>query len=43
MAPRTEFSTEQVRNKARKDLLYMLEGVRKTALTLDTKRLLEEP
>ncbi|CAI6057241.1 unnamed protein product [Clonostachys chloroleuca] len=26
MAPRTEFSTEQVRNKARKDLLYMLEG-----------------
>ncbi|CAG9937883.1 unnamed protein product [Clonostachys rosea f. rosea IK726] len=28
MAPRTEFSTEQVRNKARKDLLYMLEGVR---------------
>lgn len=29
MAPRTEFSTEQVRNKARKDLLYLLEGVRK--------------
>ncbi|KAG6041781.1 hypothetical protein E4U41_001993 [Claviceps citrina] len=28
MAPRTEFSTEQVRNKARKDLLYLLEGVR---------------
>lgn len=27
MAPRTEFSTEQVRNKARKDLLYLLEGV----------------
>ncbi|KFA51465.1 hypothetical protein S40293_06736 [Stachybotrys chartarum IBT 40293] len=28
MAPRPEFSTEQVRNKARKDLLYLLEGVR---------------
>ncbi|KAJ4170302.1 Vacuolar protein-sorting-associated protein 33 [Fusarium falciforme] len=28
MAPRTEFSTEQIRNKARKDLLYLLEGVR---------------
>ncbi|KAK2598991.1 Vacuolar protein-sorting-associated protein 33 [Conoideocrella luteorostrata] len=28
MAPRNEFSTEQVRNKARKDLLYLLEGVR---------------
>ncbi|KOS18726.1 Vacuolar protein sorting-associated protein 33A [Escovopsis weberi] len=28
MAPRTEFSTEQVRSKARKDLLYLLEGVR---------------
>ncbi|KAJ3525117.1 hypothetical protein NM208_g11779 [Fusarium decemcellulare] len=27
MAPRTEFSTEQIRNKARKDLLYLLEGV----------------
>lgn len=29
MAPRPEFSTEQVRNKARKDLLYLLEGVSK--------------
>ncbi|KAJ6446309.1 Vacuolar protein sorting-associated protein 33A [Purpureocillium lavendulum] len=28
MAPRTEFSTEQVRSKSRKDLLYLLEGVR---------------
>ncbi|PTB65335.1 Sec1-like protein [Trichoderma citrinoviride] len=28
MAPRAEFSTEQVRGKARKDLLYLLEGVR---------------
>ncbi|KAM5359425.1 hypothetical protein ACJZ2D_014479 [Fusarium nematophilum] len=28
MAPRTEFSIEQIRNKARKDLLYLLEGVR---------------
>ncbi|QPH01706.1 hypothetical protein C2857_005909 [Epichloe festucae Fl1] len=28
MAPRSEFSAEQVRNKARKDLLYLLEGVR---------------
>lgn len=27
MAPRTEFSTEQVRAKSRKDLLYLLEGV----------------
>ena len=30
MAPRTEFNTEQVRTKARKDLLYLLEGVSKT-------------
>lgn len=29
MAPRTEFSIEQVRSKARKDLLYLLEGVSK--------------
>lgn len=29
MAPRTEFNPEQVRTKARKDLLYLLEGVRK--------------
>ncbi|CAM1505641.1 Fc.00g112780.m01.CDS01 [Cosmosporella sp. VM-42] len=28
MAPRTEFNTEQIRTKARKDLLYLLEGVR---------------
>ncbi|KAH7329271.1 Sec1-like protein [Stachybotrys elegans] len=28
MAPRTEFNTEQVRDKSRKDLLYLLEGVR---------------
>ncbi|KAF4955486.1 hypothetical protein FGADI_4459 [Fusarium gaditjirri] len=28
MAPRIEFSVEQIRNKARKDLLYLLEGVR---------------
>lgn len=28
MAPRSEFSSEQVRSKARKDLLYLLEGVR---------------
>ncbi|KAF0642948.1 hypothetical protein FPSE5266_11788 [Fusarium pseudograminearum] len=28
MAPRIEFSIEQIRNKARKDLLYLLEGVR---------------
>ncbi|PHH73962.1 hypothetical protein CDD80_3446 [Ophiocordyceps camponoti-rufipedis] len=28
MAPRTEFSSEQVRGKARKDFLYLLEGVR---------------
>ncbi|OAA67513.1 Sec1-like protein [Cordyceps fumosorosea ARSEF 2679] len=28
MAPRPEFTTEQVRGKARKDLLYLLEGVR---------------
>lgn len=30
MAPRLEFNTEQVRGKARKDLLYFLEGVRLT-------------
>lgn len=29
MAPRTEFSSEQVGAKARKDLLYLLEGVSK--------------
>lgn len=29
MAPRTEFSSEQIRAKARKDLLYLLEGVSK--------------
>lgn len=29
MAPRNEFSIDQLRNKARKDLLYLLEGVRK--------------
>lgn len=29
MAPRAEFSTEQIRGKARKDLLYLLEGVSK--------------
>ncbi|KAH8175933.1 sec1 family protein [Sarocladium implicatum] len=28
MAPRTEFSTDTIRNKARKDILYLLEGVR---------------
>ncbi|RDA85860.1 hypothetical protein CP532_4910 [Ophiocordyceps camponoti-leonardi (nom. inval.)] len=28
MSPRTEFSAEQVRGKARKDFLYLLEGVR---------------
>ncbi|KAG6013997.1 hypothetical protein E4U54_005999, partial [Claviceps lovelessii] len=28
MAPRNDFSTEQIRNKARKDLLYLLDGVR---------------
>ncbi|KAI9166934.1 vacuolar protein sorting 33A-like protein [Paramyrothecium foliicola] len=28
MAPRTEFNTEQIRAKARKDLLYLLGGVR---------------
>ncbi|KAF4967765.1 hypothetical protein FSARC_4739 [Fusarium sarcochroum] len=28
MAPRVEFSIEQIRNKSRKDLLYLLEGVR---------------
>ncbi|KAL7927743.1 Sec1-like protein [Trichoderma austrokoningii] len=28
MAPRAEFSIEQIRAKARKDLLYLLEGVR---------------
>jgi hypothetical protein len=28
MAPRIKFSIEQIRNKARKDLLYLLEGVR---------------
>ncbi|KAH7209251.1 Sec1-like protein [Fusarium oxysporum] len=28
MAPRIEFNVEQIRNKARKDLLYLLEGVR---------------
>ncbi|KAG5942620.1 hypothetical protein E4U53_007213 [Claviceps sorghi] len=28
MAPRNDFNTEQVRTKARKDLLYLLEGVR---------------
>ncbi|KAM3444019.1 hypothetical protein NHJ13734_001618 [Beauveria thailandica] len=28
MAPRIEFNTEQIRGKARKDLLYLLEGVR---------------
>lgn len=27
MAPRNDFSTEQIRNKARKDLLYLLDGV----------------
>lgn len=34
MAPRTEFSTEQVRTKARKDLLYLLEGVSHSLLQL---------
>lgn len=29
MAFRSEFSVDQVRNKARKDLLYLLEGVSK--------------
>ncbi|KAF4123515.1 vacuolar protein sorting-associated protein 33A [Geosmithia morbida] len=28
MAPRPEFSIDQVRNKARRDILYLLEGVR---------------
>lgn len=27
MTPRAEFDTEQVRDKARKDLLHLLEGV----------------
>jgi len=27
MAPHAEFDTEQVKEKARKDLLYLLEGV----------------
>lgn len=31
MAPRNEFSIDQLRDKARKDLLYLLEGVRKAA------------
>lgn len=28
MAPRVEFNVEQIRDKSRKDLLYLLEGVR---------------
>lgn len=36
MAPRTEFSTEQVRSKARKDLLYLLEGVSKAHCRLES-------
>lgn len=32
MAPRAEFSIDQVRTKARKDLLYLLEGVSKASL-----------
>jgi lysine-specific histone demethylase 1 len=31
MAPHVGFDTEQIRDKARKDLLYLLEGVSKTA------------
>jgi hypothetical protein len=27
MAPRTEFSVDQIREKGRKDILYLLEGV----------------
>jgi hypothetical protein len=29
MAPNTGFDTDQIKDKARKDLLYLLEGVRK--------------
>lgn len=32
MAPHVGFDAEQIRDKARKDLLYLLEGVSKTAL-----------
>lgn len=30
MAPRSEFSVDQIRDKARKDILYLLEGVSTT-------------
>lgn len=33
MAPHAGFDTDQIRDKARKDLLYLLEGVSKAALT----------
>jgi hypothetical protein len=33
MAPQAGFDSEQVREKARKDLLYLLEGVRTGRLT----------
>jgi hypothetical protein len=31
MAPHVGFDTDQIRDKARKDLLYLLEGVSKAA------------
>lgn len=31
MAPHVEFDTDQIRDKARKDLLYLLEGVSKAS------------
>lgn len=33
MAPHAGFDVENIRDKARKDLLYLLEGVRKANLT----------
>jgi hypothetical protein len=36
MAPHVGFDTEQIRDKARKDLLYLLEGVSKASLSVPT-------
>lgn len=33
MAPRAEFNVDQIRDAARKDLLYLIEGVSKALLS----------
>jgi hypothetical protein len=38
MAPHAGFDTGQIRDKARKDLLYLLEGVRKACLAIPSFR-----